>query len=209
MDLIKQLNWRYAVKKMNGEQPDAEKIQTLFEAIRLTASSYGFQPYKLVVVSDQKLKNKLMPASFDQEKVPMASHMLVLAIKTNTDEEMVNNFVKQNAKIRNEPEDSFSGLKHKIVKKLDKYSKQGTLDSWKAKQAYIALGNVLTSAAVLGIDACPMEGFEPEKYDKILGLTEKHLSAAVVCAIGVRSEEDDYQLKKKVRWDAEDFFVYL
>ncbi|MFB6317127.1 NAD(P)H-dependent oxidoreductase [Saccharicrinis sp. FJH54] len=209
MDLIEKLNWRYAVKKMSGENPDETRIRTLLEAVRLSASSYGFQPYKLIVVKDLELMTRLKAASYDQEKVTEASHILVFATKTNLGENEVEKFIQLNAEIRNEPEKSFERLRRNIIRKLDKNKRQGTLDCWTANQAYIALGNVLTSAAVLGIDACPMEGFKADQYDEILGLGELNLTAAVVCALGVRSDEDEHQMKEKVRWKPEDFFVTM
>lgn len=209
MDYIKGLHWRYAVKKMSGESPSKDKIEMLLESVRLTASSYGLQPYRLVIVEDYNLKLQLQKASFDQEKVSESSHMLVFATLNNIDTNFINQFIELNAKQRAKNSEDFDELRKMITKKVDKLTNNNTLDQWAKNQAYIALGSTLSAAASLGIDTCAMEGFETDKYDNILGLKQMGLTAAVVCAVGIRAKNDTHQFEPKVRWEPKDFFIHI
>ena len=208
-EIVNKLNKRYAVKKMNGSETISEKLEAILESARLSASSYGLQPYRLIVVSDPDVKEKLQIASFNQEKVTQSSHMLVLAIVKDINESFIDKFIRLNAETRNKPLDRFEGLRSNIIKKTDKFKAKNQIDDWAKRQAYIALGSILSTAAMLDVDTCPMEGFVAEDYDKILGLDKLGLSAAVVCAVGERAEDDNYQHEKKVRWDKSDFFIHI
>lgn len=208
-EILKRLNKRYAVKKMNGKDTNSEKLEVILESARLSPSSYGLQPYRLIVVSNQAIKEKLQIASFGQEKVSQSSLMLILAIVKDINEEFINNFIYLNAEIRNKPTEKLEGLRSNILNKTTKFKAANQIDGWAKRQAYIALGSILTTAAILEVDSCPMEGFKAEEYDKILGLDQLGLSSAVACAIGERTEDDKYQYEKKVRWHKDDFFINI
>ena len=201
--------WRYATKKFDVNKKVSEQdLETLLEATRLSASSYGLQPYHVFVITDQKVKNRLKPASWGQSQVTDASHIIVFANKTDFGEELVDEYLQNVSKTRNIPTDNLKGYSDFMKSKLMGLSKDEK-NIWTSKQAYLAFGNMMQAAAELKIDTCPMEGFEAEQYNKILGLENKNLNAAVVLAIGYRSEEDETQHYPKVRKSKEELFTYL
>ncbi len=206
---LKSLNWRYATKKFDDKKKvSQEDLDTLVRAMQLSVSSYGLQPYHVFIISDAALREQLKSVSWGQSQITDASHLIVFANKTAVDDELIDSYLDKVSETRGIPKDGLSGygdfMKSKLLPLDD-----GTKAGWTARQTYIALGNLLSAAASLQIDACPMEGFEPEAYNEILGLKEKGLNAAVVATIGYRSEADETQHYKKVRRSKKELFTHL
>lgn len=201
--------WRYATKKFDAtKKVSSEDFETLLEATRLSASSYGLQPYQILIIENKDIREKLKPVSWGQSQITDASHLIVFASLTNFGSELVDSYVSNVSTTRDIPEES--------LKEYSDFMKSNLLDlpkevkeNWTAKQAYIALGNLMQAAAELKIDTCPMEGFEADKYDEILGLAEKGLTATVVLPIGYRSEEDQTQHYAKVRKSKKELFTHI
>lgn len=209
MDLLQQLQWRYATKEFDLSQKlSPEQWDMLQEVLRLSPSSYGLQPYKFVVVENPDLRSRLVEHSYGQKKVAESSHLIVLCRLEKMDAAHVERFVQLNASTRGVEVDSLEGFKQMLLGFSSGLSPE-TYAHWADKQVYLALGNLITACAVLGIDASPMEGFVPEKYDEILGLPAKGLRSVVICALGTRSPQDKYAQMKKVRFPREDLFVRL
>lgn len=207
--VIEHRTWRYATKKFDATKKVSEQdLETLLEATRLSASSYGLQPYHVFVISDQEVREQLKPASWGQSQITDASHLIVFANTKDFGEELVDDFIENTSSTRNIPAENLKGYSDFMKSKLISLPLEAK-DTWTAKQAYIAFGNLMQAAAELKIDTCPMEGFEPEKYNEILGLDEKNLNAAVVLAIGYRSEEDATQHLPKVRKSKEELFTHI
>lgn len=201
--------WRYATKKFDAtKKVSNEDLETLLEATRLSASSYGLQPYHIYVIENQDIREKLKPASWGQSQITDASHIIVFANSTDFDAHLVDDYLENVSKTRNIPEEGLKGYGEFMKSKLLDLPTE-TKGNWTTKQVYLAFGNAMQAAAELKIDTCPMEGFESEIYNKVLGLNEKNQNAAVVLAIGYRSEEDETQHYAKVRRSAEELFTYI
>jgi nitroreductase len=202
-DLLDALNWRYAVKKFDPTKKIAPADwTTLEEAVRLSASSYGLQPWKFIVVTDPAVREKLKPAAWNQSQITDASHLVVFTYKTDITEADVDHFVQVTAAERGMPAEKLAGYRDMMVGDLVKGPRHGTIATWASRQVYIALGTLLTSAAALGIDACPMEGFVPDQFDEILGLKSRGLASVVLTTLGYRAGDDHYAALKKVRFPA-------
>lgn len=202
-DLIKQLNWRYATKKFDATKKlTEEQLSTLTEALRLSPSSYGLQPWGFVVVSDPAIRSQLKEAAWGQPQVTDASELIVLCRKTEFGEKDVLEFVQDVASQRGVPAESLAEYKGMMVGSVTGMSPE-QLSNWTTHQVYLALGVLLTSAAIENIDACPMEGFDNSKFDEILGLKEQGLSTCAICPVGFRAADDEYANYKKVRYSAE------
>lgn len=207
--IIENRTWRYATKKFDNTKKVSEKdLALLIEATRLSSSSYGLQPYHIFVVTNQEIKEKLRPVSWGQSQITDASHIIVFANKTDFGSELMDDYLKNVSETRNIPEEGLKGYGDFMKSKLLNLSAK-TKSTWTEKQTYIALGNLMQAAAELKIDTCPMEGFEADKYNDILGLTDKNLSAAVVLPIGYRSKEDETQHYAKVRLSKEELFTHI
>ena len=208
MALIEQLQKRYATKQFDATKKiSTENLSTLLESIRLSASSYGLQAYKVLVVEDKEIRKQLRAVSWDQSQITDASQLLIFAVETDANESTVDSFVANIAKSRNMDVKALSGYSD-MMKGTFQMSNE-LVQNWLTHQLYIGLGFGLVAAAELNIDACPMEGFVSDKYDEILGLKEKNLHAVVLLAIGYRSSEDGYQHLAKVRRSNDDFFVNI
>jgi nitroreductase len=208
--LLEQLNWRYATKQFDlTRKISAQDWATLEEALLLTPSSGGLQPWKFIVVTDPAVRAKLTPASYGQEKVSTASHLVVFAAKNNFGEADVDAHLNNIAKTQGIPFEALAPLRGMLVGGIVKAQDEAARNAWARNQAYIALGNLLTSAALLGIDACPMEGFDRAQYDEILGLKAKGFAAAVIATLGYRSPADRYAAAPKVRFPKEQIFVQV
>ena len=208
MALIEQLNKRYATKHFDATKKlSAADLSTLLEAIRLSASSYGLQAYKVVVVENAEIRKQLRTVSWDQPQITDASQLLVFSVETDANESTVDRFVDNIAKTRKMDTKDLAGYSD-MMKGTFQRPKEVT-QNWLTHQAYIGLGFGLVAAASLNIDGCPMEGFDAEKYDEILGLKEKNLHSVVLLAVGYRSSEDGYQHLAKVRRSKEDFFINI
>ena len=206
---IESLNWRYATKHFNeSKKISSEDLSDLKEAVRLTASSYGLQPYEVFIIEDQKVKEKLRAAAFNQPQLTEASQIFVFAAYTEVKEEYIKDYMQNIAETRGiavSELDQFAEMIKGASMSLPKEQQA----NWMAKQTYIALGNLLNVAATLKIDTCPMEGFNAEKFNEILGLTDKGLTATVIAPVGYRSEEDVTQNNKKVRKQHTDLFTTI
>ena len=198
--ILEQLNWRYAVKTFDpaGKISD-EDWQTLEQSLILAPSSFGLQPYKFIVITEQKLKEQLLPAAWNQSQITDCSHLVVVAAKNTLTEADIDHYLDRVIEVRGVPRETLSDY-DKMMKGFQKTAQeQGWSGAWTARQAYIALGFLLETAAFLKIDACPMEGFEPSKFNEILGLED--YSATAICALGYRDEENDWLAKMpKVRF---------
>lgn len=206
---LESLNWRYATKKFDSQkQISEEDLNTLLEAIRLSPSSYGLQPYHIYIIKDMDLREKLKAASWGQSQITDASHLIVFANNTSFDTDLIDNYLTNVSETRDielnnlQPYGDF--MKSKLIDLPDNIK-----ETWTARQTYLALGNLLSAAADLKIDTCPMEGFEAETYNELLGIKDKGLNTSVVAAIGYRSEEDDTQHYKKVRQSKELLFTHI
>ncbi len=208
MALIEQLNKRYATKRFDASKKlSTNDLSILLESIRLSASSYGLQAYKILVVENAEIRKQLRKAAWDQPQITDASQLLVFAFDANFDEKTVDSYVNLIAKTRNIDANSLSGFGEMMKGSLSRSKEE--LQAWLARQVYIALGFGLVAAAELNFDACPMEGFDPGQFDEILGLKEKGLKSVVIMAVGYRSAEDGYQHLAKVRKSKEELFVTI
>ena len=208
-NILDKLNWRYATKKFDSSKKlSLENLNTLLEAIKLSASSYGLQPYHIFVIEDKDIREKLKPASWGQSQITDASQIIVFANKTTVNEELVDDYINNLVTTRGIAQKDLKGFSDFMKSKLVQLTNTEK-EVWAANQVYLALGNVMTIAAELEIDTCPMEGFEPEQYNEILGLNEKQLNAAVVLAVGYRSEDDQTQHDAKVRRAKEKLFTHI
>ncbi|NKI33404.1 NAD(P)H-dependent oxidoreductase [Croceivirga thetidis] len=208
-DILESRKWRYATKKYDvNKKVSNEDLDAILEAIRLSASSYGLQPYHILVVSDAEVREKLRPASWGQSQITDSSHLIVFASQSDFEGKLVDDYLKNLSDTRSIPLESLQGYGDFAKSKLLDLP-QDTKANWTAKQSYIALGNALQAVAELNIDSTPMEGIEPEKYDEILGLKETGFTTTVVLAIGYRAEEDDTQHLAKVRKSKEELFTFI
>ncbi|MCL5128131.1 NAD(P)H-dependent oxidoreductase [Algibacter sp. L4_22] len=199
MDIIKQLQWRYATKKFDVNKTlTPTKLNTLKEAFNLTATSFGLQTLSLVIVKNKTLRESLLPHSYNQSQVVNASHLLVICIQENIEENDVIDYYNNIKNIRNTPESILKPYREQLAGMMESKSLEQR-QSWSKNQAYIALGNLMTVCAIENIDACPMEGFIPEKYDKILQLKQKGLKSVLTLPVGYRAEDDMFSTLKKVR----------
>ena len=209
MNIIDSLKWRYAVKKFDTNKNLSEKqIETLKEAFNLTATSYGLQPLKLVIIKNKKIQEKLVPFSWNQQQILQASHLLVICIKDNYTTKEVENYFNLVQKIRNTPDEVINPFKKFLTAEIAKKTQEELYVSNK-NQAYIALGNLLTVCASQEIDSCPMEGFTPEKYDEILDLTKNNLKSVLVLPVGFRASDDYMKDLTKVRKNISDSIIEI
>jgi nitroreductase len=200
-DLLEHLNWRYATKQFDPSKSIAPEIWTALEdALVLTPSSYGLQPWKFLIITSPELKEQLKPFSWNQSQVTDCSHYVVFAIRKNLTAEDVDRFVARTAEVRGSSVESIAGYRNVMVSDLVEGARSFNINDWSTRQTYIALGNFMTSAALLGVDTCPMEGIEPVDYDRLLGLSAKGFTTVVACAAGYRSEADKYASLAKVRF---------
>lgn len=199
MTSIDNLKWRYAVKKFdNNRILDQSQVNLLKEAFNLTATSYGLQPIKLLVIQNKELQQQLVEHSWNQQQVAHASHVLVLCVDTALNGNDVESYFERVQQIRQTPDDIINPFK-KFLKGVIESKSSTDLFEWAKNQAYLALGNLLTVCAQEQIDSCPMEGFIPEKYDEVLDLKAKNLASVLVLPIGFRAEDDFMKDQKKVR----------
>ncbi len=202
-DIVKELNWRYATKEFDPtKKVSPEDINTLLESLRLSPSSFGLQPWKFVVVENKEIKEELVAHSYNQQQVAQCSHLLVLCTPTDATEEHIDNFMDDMAKTQNVSKESLAQYEGYMKGFLTSKSLEEKI-TWMDKQLYIAFGVLLTAAARLHIDTCPIEGFSAPDYDKKLNLTEQGLRSVAVCPIGYRADSDKYSAMPKVRYSQE------
>jgi len=207
--IIESLSWRYATKKFDTNKKLSEnKIKTLKEAFNLTATSFGLQTISMLVISNEDLKKSLIEHAYNQKQVYEASHLLVICIQNDIKDKDVNDFFDNIKVIRNTPETILESYRNYLLQSMRDKSVEER-QQWSMNQAYIALGNLMTVCAVEGIDSCPMEGFNPEKYDEILNLKDKGLKSLLLLPVGYRAEDDMFATFKKVRKDINKTIIEL
>lgn len=202
-------NWRYATKKFDATKKiSTEDLNTLKEAIQLSTSSYGLQPYKVLIIENPEIREQLKPFSWNQTQITEASHMFVFTNFVDIKEEHIDSYMSNMAQTRGLNIEDLKGYSDFMKSKLISLPND-IKSNWTSKQTYLALGNLLNAAAELKIDVTPMEGFEPEKYNEILGLDKLGLNASLVATIGYRHEEDATQHYPKVRKPLDELFVTI
>jgi nitroreductase len=208
-NFITNQNWRYATKKFDATKKiSTEDLETLKEAIQLSTSSYGLQPYKVFIVENPELRAKLQPVAWGQSQIVEASHLLIFANITNFGETEIDNYINLMAETRGIAVESVKGYADFMKMKITALPEEQR-NTWTSKQTYLALANLMNAAAELKIDVTPMEGFEPEKVNEILGLPELGLNASLLATIGYRHKEDATQHYKKVRKPKNELFINL
>lgn len=204
-DLLGALQWRYATKKFDAARKiPAATWSALEEALVLAPSSYGLQPWKFVVVQDPEVRQRLSAASWKQTQPVDCSHFVVFAFRQNLGAGDVDRHIGRVVEVRGGPAEKHKAFRDMLVSALDGARGAGRLDLWQSRQVYIALGQFMAAAALLGVDTCPMEGIEPPKYDEILGLSAQGYTTLCACAAGYRAADDKYATTPKVRYKAED-----
>lgn len=208
--LITQLHWRYATKKFDATQKIPDDIwNTLEQSLVLAPSSFGLQPWKFFVVRNPDVRQQLVEHAWGQRQVADASHLVVLAIKKDVSAEDVDQHIERMAEVQQTSVESLEKFADTVKGFLNQPPYPLDVNAWSTRQVYIALGFLMASAALLGIDTCPMEGFNPAKFNEILGLSELGYAAVVLCPVGYRAEDDKYAAMPKVRFSKEDVIQYL
>lgn len=209
-ELLGALNWRYATKKFDPTKKiPAETWSALEQALVLSPSSFGIQPWKFLVVTDPAVREKLVPVSWGQTQPKDSSHFVVFAVRKDLPEAHIDRYVARTAELRGSTPEALAPFKKMMMGSLEGARAKGFLDTWQTHQVYIALGQFMASAAVLGVDTCPMEGLEPAKYDEILGLTGTGYATVVACAAGYRAGDDKYATLPKVRFSVADVIQHV
>jgi len=207
--LLDNLNWRYATKKFDATKKiSSEDLNTLKEAVRLAASSYGLQPYKVVIVENPEIREQLKAAAYGQTQITDSSQLFIFANDLNAGPESVAAYIQNISETRGIPTEALGGFADMMNGVISNLS-QDAKNIWTAKQTYIALGTLLAAAAELKIDATPMEGFNPAAFNEILGFDKLGLNASVIATVGYRHDEDDTQHYKKVRKSHEELFITI
>ena len=208
-DFITNQNWRYATKKFDATKKiSTEDLETLKEAIQLSTSSYGLQPYKVFIIENPELRAKIQPFAWGQSQIVDASQLLVFANITNFGETEIDQYIANMADTRGISVESVKGYADFMKMKITALPEEQR-NTWTSKQTYLALANLMNAAAELKIDVTPMEGFEPENVNEVLGLKELGLNASLLATIGYRHEEDATQHYKKVRKPKNELFINL
>lgn len=206
---IKNQNWRYATKKFDSTKKiSPQDLDIIKEAIRLSSSSYGLQPYKVLIIENLDLREKLKSAAWGQSQVTDASQLIVFANQTNIGDAEIDSYIKNISQERQIPIENLSGYGDFMKSKITTLA-QDLKSVWTSKQTYLALGNLLNAAAELKIDVTPMEGFDATAFNEILGLSAMGLNASVIATIGYRHEDDATQHHKKIRKSNEELFINL
>lgn len=207
--ILEQLKWRYATKKFDEtKKVSSDTIGILKEAFNLTATSFGLQPIKLIIVSNPEVIQNLVPLSFNQGQIGNASHIFIICIENKVDTAFIKNYFDLVERTRNTPREILSSFENFLI---DDFSKKTSeeIKYWATKQAYLVLGNLLTVCAIEKVDSCPIEGFSPDKYDEYLALSEKGLSAVLVMAVGHRAKDDVFSEFKKVRRGVDELVIEI
>lgn len=209
MSTLTNLKWRYAAKRMNGQKIPAEKLENILKAIQLAPTSIGMQPFTVLVIEDPELKAKIAPAIYNQPQITEGSHVLVFAAWKEYSAENIEKYINHIASLRGISVESLNGMRNMINGAIAGKTPEQLLN-WNMRQAYIALGTGLVAAAEEQVDATPMEGFDPDALDVVLGLQEKGLRSTVILALGYRDAEKDHlSSAAKVRRNKEELFVRI
>ncbi|WP_431024301.1 nitroreductase family protein [Halomonas sp. H5] len=210
MTLIDALHWRYAAKRLTGAKVPQAQADRILEAVRLAPSSYGLQPYSVLVIEDPALLERISPLAFDQPQITQASHLLVFAAWASVSEAEVDDFLRLTAATRGQPLADLAGYRDAILGTIRGFPTAEARFQWASRQAYLALGTALAAAATERVDASPMEGFDPAALDQLLGLEARGLRSTALLALGYRdAEADRHAGLAKVRWPRERLFIPL
>ena len=208
--LLEAQNWRYATKQFDASKKiPAATWQALEQTLILSPSSYGLQPWQFFVVTNPDLRAKLRPHSWNQAQITDASHLVVFAIPEKIDIPYMEKYLARIAEVRGVTLESLGFYRDMMMADVIAGPRQSWVREWAARQLYIALGNFMTSAALIGIDTCPIEGLDPREYDAILDLPAKGYNAVVACAAGYRADTDKYATLPKVRFEKSDLLRHL
>ncbi len=203
--LLGALQWRYATKQFDATRRiDDATWSALEESLVLAPSSFGLQPWKFLVITDPAIKEQLVPLSWGQTQPRDASHFVVFAVRQDLGDDHLARYIARTAEVRGMQPADLDGFRKVIAQSLDGARAAGRLDAWQSQQLYIALGQFMAAAALIGVDTCPMEGIEKDKYDDVLGLTGTPWTTVVACAAGYRSADDKYAETPKVRFPADE-----
>lgn len=201
--LLAALNWRYATKFFDETKKiPADVWQTLERSLILTPTSYGLQPYHFIVMTDDAKRAELLAHSWRQKQVVQCSHYVVFTARKKMTEADIDHWIQHLSDVRKVPVDSLKEYRGMMIGDVVHGLRSKVVHEWAARQTYIALGNLMTCAAMLGVDACPMEGFVPQEYDRVLGLENTGYASVVNCALGYRSDKDRSASLPKVRYEA-------
>jgi len=204
-EVLQALHWRYATKVFDpAKKIPPETWVALEQALVLTPTSYGMQPYQFLIVQDPAKRAELLPQSWNQKQVVDCSHYVVFLGRTEVNDDDVDRLIQRTSVVRGLPTGKLDFYRNMIRSDLVNGPRGKAADQWAARQCYIALGNLMTVAALLGVDACPMEGLVPEEYDRILGLTGSGYQTVMALALGYRAADDKYAALAKVRYDTKD-----
>lgn len=208
-ELLVQLNWRYATKVFDPEEKIHEAtMEALEDSLVLSPSSFGLQPWKFIIVEDQAVKEQLLPLSWHQPQTRDCSHFVVMAYNDSFELSEIDRYLKATVEARGGDISDHDGLKRVMAGFIQRSIDGATIDDWCKNQVYIALGQLMASAAVLGIDACPMEGINPPEFDKVLGLENSGFKTLVACALGYRDESDKYAILPKIRYPKDEIIEH-
>ncbi len=207
--IIEALNWRYATKKFDqNKKINKEDLESILEIMRLSPSSYGLQPWKFVLVNNTDMRSKILEIAYGQPQITDASQVIVFTNKKNIDGELVDTYMNFVAKEKGIDVGVLDGFKGMINGSFAGKTNE-ELRGWASCQTYLAVGNLLTSCAIAGIDACPMEGYDHAKLDSLLGLPEQNLESKVIVTIGYRAMDDSSATSKKIRFPKEDVLIEI
>jgi nitroreductase len=201
--ILEQLNWRYAVKAFDpARKLSPDEWHALSESLRLSPSSYGLQPWKFLVVQNPALRKQLRTASWNQSQIEDCSHLVVFTTLKKMTPAYIQDFIRATASTRGQKPEDLLAYEKMMITNLTDNGRGDTLQPWTQRQAYIAMGFLMETAALLGVDTCPIEGLDPAEYDEILKLTGTNYATVATVALGHRSAEDGYQRLKKVRFSS-------
>lgn len=210
MNITEALSWRYATKRMTGQKVPQDAVDRILEAARLAPSSYGLQPYSVLVIEDPALRERISPVAMNQPQITECSHLLVFAAWRTVTESHVDEFIRLNARERNMDPATLAEFSNTIKGTINSFASREEGFHWAAKQVYLALGTALVGAAVARVDASPMEGFDPAGMDELLGLRDRNLRSVVLLALGYRDIGADWLAGlRKVRWAREKLVLHL
>ncbi|HEY0947362.1 MAG TPA: NAD(P)H-dependent oxidoreductase [Opitutaceae bacterium] len=208
--LLSALRWRYATKKYDrAKKIPADTWHALEQSLVLAPSSYGLQPWKFLVVDDVAVRQKLVAAAYGQTQPGDASHYVVFAVRRNLGDDHIDRHIARTAAVRGMTTETLAPFRNVMSKHIGSARAKGTLDTWQSHQIYIALGQFMAAAALLGVDTTPMEGLDAAKYDEILGLKGTDYATLCACAAGYRAADDKYATIPKVRFETKDVVVHV
>ncbi|WP_267405670.1 MULTISPECIES: NAD(P)H-dependent oxidoreductase [unclassified Chryseobacterium] len=208
MNYLEALSRRYSVKKFNNEIIPQETLHNILESGKLSASSLGLQPYKILVAESEEIKQKLVPAFYNPSQISTCSHLIIIVSKKTVDESYINGYFRHISDVRETPIENLELFKNSINQHINQKTSD-EIFNWAEKQSYIVLANLMYAAAIENIDTCPMEGFRQDVIEDVLNINPETEKVTVTLALGYRSEEDHFQHMKKVRKPNEKLFKFI